>query len=131
MARAGAVLVHYRAELVEKLSRLTPAIHREFSGAREELELRYQTVSTVTDPLAGGQLLLEQLVDHWQRHRQAEISARQCLSGPHKGGLEVRPNLRLPGADPHGGALPEAGQPGADAGADRGVAGAAAGRRAV
>ena len=89
MVRAGAVLVHYRARLIEKLAKLTPAIHREFSGAREALELRYQTVSTVTDPLADGQILLDQLMDHWQRHRGAELASRQCLSGPHKDDLEV------------------------------------------
>lgn len=89
MARTGAVLIHYRAQLIEKLAKLTPAIHREFSGARETLELRYQTVSTVTDPLADGQVLLDQLIDHWQRHRGAELAARQCLSGPHKDDLEV------------------------------------------
>lgn len=89
MAQTGAVLIGYRARLVGKLAELTPAIHREFSGARETLELRYQTVSTVTDPLAEQKVLLDRLIDHWERHRRAEIESRQCLSGPHKDDLEV------------------------------------------
>ena len=89
MARAGAVLIGYRARLVCRLTELTPAIHREFSGAREALELCYHTVSTVTDPLAEQEAVYGQLIDHWQRHRQAELASRQCLSGPHKDDLEV------------------------------------------
>lgn len=89
MVRAGAVLIHYRARLIEKLAGLAPVIHREFSGAREELELRYQTVSTVTDPMAEKEVLQDQLMDHWQRHRRAELESRQCLSGPHKDDIEI------------------------------------------
>lgn len=89
MARAGAVIVRGRAELVKKLAQLTCAIHREFSGSREELALCYRTVSTVEDPLADQKTLLNQLLDHWQRHRRAELESRQCLSGPHKDDLEI------------------------------------------
>ena len=33
--------------------------------------------------------ILEQLRDHQERHRQAELDSRQCLSGPHKDDLLV------------------------------------------
>ena len=33
--------------------------------------------------------LLSLLLDHQERHRQAEIESRQCLSGPHKDDLIV------------------------------------------
>ena len=56
---------------------------------REELGLSYQTVSTVDDPLKAPRELLPMLLDHQERHRQAELDARQCLTGPHKDDLAV------------------------------------------
>ena len=89
MAQTGAVLIHYRAYFVRRLREVTPPIHRDFSGGREALELDYQTVSTVEDPLAPTRTILEQLLQHQQAHRRAELEARQCLSGPHKDDLAV------------------------------------------
>lgn len=89
MAQTGAVLIHYRAHFIKKLRELTPSIHRDFSGGREELELRYQTVSAVTDPLAAPREILPQLLAHQESHRRAELDSRQCLSGPHKDDFEV------------------------------------------
>ena len=92
MAQAGAVIVHYRAHFVRRLQEAAPAIHAAFSGGRETLGLTYQTVSTVTDPLAPPRDLLEQLLRHQAAHRQAEIASRTCLSGPHKDDLLVEIN---------------------------------------
>ena len=89
MAQMGALLIHYRAHFIKRLQRHTRAIHSDFSGGREELELGYETVSTVTDPLAQPKELLPQLLKHQETHRQAELDARQCLSGPHKDDLSV------------------------------------------
>ncbi len=89
MAKAGAVLIHYRAHFVKRLCETAPAIHGDFSGGRERLVLRYETVSTVTDPEAGPQVIFQQLLEHQERHRAAEIASRQCLSGPHKDDLMV------------------------------------------
>ena len=50
MAQTGALIVHYRAHFIRRLQESAPAIHRDFSGGKEELSLRYETVSTVTDP---------------------------------------------------------------------------------
>ena len=92
MAQTGALVIHYRAHFVKRLRENAPVIHRDFSGGREELGLEYTTVSTVTDPLESPRLLLPQLLDHQARHRQAELDARQCLSGPHKDDLLVNVN---------------------------------------
>ena len=92
MAQTGALVIHYRAHFVKRLRENAPVIHRDFSGGREELGLEYTTVSTVTDPLESPRLLLPQLLDHQARHRQAELDARQCLSGPHKDDLLVTVN---------------------------------------
>ena len=89
MAQTGALIVHYRAHFIRRLQESAPAIHRDFSGGKEELSLRYETVSTVTDPLAGAKTILPQLLEHQQAHRQAELDSRQCLSGPHKDDLAV------------------------------------------
>ena len=97
MARAGAVLIHYRAHFIRRLQEAAGPIHADFSGGREELRLGYATVSTVRDPLAPAGTLLEEVLEHQRTHRQAELEARQCLTGPHKddllvdlGGLEAR-----------------------------------------
>ena len=90
MAQTGALLIHYRAHFIKRLRQVTAPIHRDFSGGREELGLDYQTVSTVSDPLAPTRELLEQLLAHQISHRKAELEARQCLSGPHKDDLVVQ-----------------------------------------
>ena len=89
MAQVGAVIIHYRAHFVKKLGELTPPIQSDFSGGREKLALRYETVSTITDPEAAPKDLLAQLLDHQQSHRRAELDSRQCLSGPHKDDLTI------------------------------------------
>ncbi|WP_295630298.1 DNA replication/repair protein RecF [uncultured Intestinimonas sp.] len=89
MARAGAVLIHYRAHFIRRLRDVVPPIHADFSGGREALGLWYATVSTVTDPEAPARDILPQLLEHQRTHRQAELDARQCLTGPHKDDLLV------------------------------------------
>ena len=89
MAQTGALIIHYRAHFVKRLMEHTPKIHADFSGGREELSLAYETVSTVTDPLAGTKQILTQLLTHQESHRQAELDSRQCLCGPHKDDLLV------------------------------------------
>ena len=87
MARAGALVIHYRAHFVEKLAEKAANIQREFSGGRETLALSYQTVSTVENPLAPTLALYEAIRVHQASHARAELEARSCLSGPHKDDL--------------------------------------------
>ena len=89
LAKAGAVLIHYRAHFIRRLQETAPAIHADFSGGREALTLRYETVSAVTDPLASPREILPQLLAHQEAHRAAEIASRTCLSGPHRDDLSV------------------------------------------
>ena len=89
MAKAGALLIHYRAHFIKRLCQTASAIHGDFSGNREQLTLKYETVSTVADPEAGPQVIYRQLLEHQEAHRAAEIASRQCLSGPHKDDLSV------------------------------------------
>lgn len=89
MAQVGAILIYYRAHFIKRLSALAPPIQSDFSGGRERLELRYETVSTVTDPEGAPKAILEELLEHQQSHRRAELESRMCLSGPHKDDLLV------------------------------------------
>ena len=89
MAQTGALLIHYRAHFVKRLREVTPPIHLDFSGGREELGLTYETVSTVTNPEDSPRSILPQLLAHQESHRKAELESRQCLSGPHKDDLLV------------------------------------------
>ncbi len=89
MAKAGAVLIHYRAHFVRRLMEVAPSIHADFSGGREKLNLRYETVSSVTNPEASPRDILPELLKHQESHRAAEIASRMCLSGPHKDDLVV------------------------------------------
>ena len=88
-AQTGAIVIHYRAHFIKRLREHAPVILADFSGGREGLELGYETVSNIPDPQAPPRELLPLLLEHQEKHRQAEIDARQCLSGPHKDDLSV------------------------------------------
>ena len=88
----GAVLIRYRAFFCQKLRQYAAQAHAGCSGGREELSLAYQTVKTVTDPLAEQSLIARQLMEHQQSHYAAELASRLCLSGPHKDDIEVTVN---------------------------------------
>ena len=95
MARAGALLIHYRARYCEKLAKFAAEVHGECSGGRETLTLRYETVSAVTDPFAPPQEIYQRLREHQQSHEKAELASRLCLSGPHKDDLVIAINGNL------------------------------------
>ncbi len=89
MAETGAILIHYRARFVRMLSDCAAAAHSECSGGKERLDIQYRTVKTVSDPFGDHRLLVIQLLEHQREHHYAEVSSRQCLSGPHKDDIEV------------------------------------------
>jgi len=89
MAQVGAILIGYRANYLEKLSRCTAQYHLDFSGGKENLRLTYKTVSTIDDPFAPRAELEQRILEHQQAHQRAELDAGQCLSGPHKDDFDV------------------------------------------
>lgn len=89
LCQTGALIIHYRAHFIRRLGECAPVIHGDFSSGREALTLSYQTVKTVTNPLDTPQVIFQQLCDHMNRHRQAELDTKSCLSGPHKDDLLV------------------------------------------
>ena len=92
MAQTGAIIITTRAKYLRMLKERAAFHHASFSGDREQLNLEYQTVSTVTDPTAAVREIYEQLRAHQQSHYRAEIESMQCLSGPHKDDFEAAIN---------------------------------------
>ena len=89
MCRASAQLIRYRAAFTQRLDEAAGPIHRDFSGQDEKLEIKYKTVSSVTDPFASAKEIYYEICEHQERHRQAELEAGQCLTGAHKDDLEI------------------------------------------
>ena len=94
LCRISAQLIRYRAAFTARLDEAAGPIHREFSGEGEKLEIRYSTVSTVTDAFAPAREIYYQICEHQEKHRQAELEAQQCLTGAHKDDLEIFINGR-------------------------------------
>ena len=89
MARTGAAIIRYRAQLCSRLDEYAAAAHRECSGGAEELSIVYRTVSTVADPAAEEGAIACALRAHQSAHEAAERASCLCLSGPHKDDMEV------------------------------------------
>lgn len=94
LARVGAAMIPYRARFCAALAAEAAPLHGEISGGREQLTVQYQTVSSVTDPLADGATLCAQLAEHLERHHEAEMQSGTCLSGLHKDELLLSINGR-------------------------------------
>lgn len=94
MCAVSAKLVRYRAAFVSRLAKSASPIHREFSGGADELELSYQTVSTVRDPFGPEKEIFYDICEHQERHRRAEIDSGQCLTGAHKDDIVISINGR-------------------------------------
>lgn len=84
MAQTGAIIISHRAAYLKELDRFARQYHSDCTQVKEQLALEYQTVRTVTDPLADPKEIFYQLQAHQQAHLQAELDSMQCLSGPHK-----------------------------------------------
>ena len=89
LCQVGALLISYRARFYEGLGKAAAQYHGHFSGGSEEFLLQYKTVSTVSDPFAPVNVLVEDLQAHLESHRRAELETAQCLTGPHKDDFDV------------------------------------------
>lgn len=92
MAQAGGVMIHYRSSFIKSLNEYASQIHHDFSGGAEDLTLGYETVRTITDPDAPIKTIFNQILDHQDEVKQAELDSHLCLSGPHKDDLIVEIN---------------------------------------
>lgn len=89
LCQVGALLISYRARFFAGLGREAQEYHKHFSGGTEDFQLIYKTVSTVTDPFAPVEDLVQQLQEHLESHYRAELESAQCLTGPHKDDFDV------------------------------------------
>ncbi len=89
LCQVGALIISYRARFYEALGREASNFHRDFSGGKEEFSLKYETVSTVSDPFAPVAELTQRLLEHLESHRRAELESGQCLTGPHKDDFDI------------------------------------------
>lgn len=92
MCRISAMMIRYRASFAARLAEKAGPIHREFSGSDETLDIRYSTVSTVTDTSAPAADIYEQIKMHQISHKDAELASGSCLTGIHKDDLEININ---------------------------------------
>ena len=89
MANIGGAIIRYRAYYLRSLMQKAQEIHASISGKGESLTYRYHTVSNVENPFDAASDIGQQLWEHAQSHRAAELAAHSCLSGPHKDDLEL------------------------------------------
>lgn len=94
MAMIGASIIGYRAHYCEKLGQLAQQYHGICSGGNETLGMLYHTVSGITDAFAPKSVIFQQLMEHQEKHFQAELESCHCLSGPHKDDFEMLLNGR-------------------------------------
>ena len=89
LAEQSARLIYYRAAFAAAISRRAAAIHGEFSGGAEALEIRYKTVGGMDAAGKKPEQILPELIAHQKDHYQAELKSGMCLSGAHKDDLEI------------------------------------------
>ncbi len=89
LCQVGALLISYRARFLMGLEKEAVNYHGQFSGGAEEFSLEYKTVSTVKDPFAPIDTLVDNLQEHLQSHYRGELESGQCLTGPHKDDFSV------------------------------------------
>ncbi len=89
MCRVSAKLIRYRAAFTARLREAAEPVNRAFSGEKDMLDLRYQTVGTVRDPFGSEKDIYYDLSAHQESHRQAELDSSQCLTGAHRDDIEI------------------------------------------
>ncbi len=92
LCQVGALLISYRARFYQAMRESASRYHSQFSGGAEDFHLEYKTVSTVYDPMAPVPELTEKLMEHLEKHKQAELETGLCLTGPHKDDFTVTLN---------------------------------------
>ena len=89
LCQIGALIIRYRAYFIERLSEQANVAQWELTNGKEKLEIEYKTVSSITDVMASTQDIFNQLMEHAEQHKSAELACGQCLTGPHKDSLII------------------------------------------
>lgn len=89
MAKEGSLIIVSRARYLKTLQPVVSAIHGEMSGKREQLDIKYQSLSNLDDVNADREEVYVKMREHQKSHYIAELESRSCLSGPHKDDFEL------------------------------------------
>lgn len=81
------MLIHYRAHFIKRLEETLPPIHLELSSGKEKAKLAYETISSISDPLAGERGIFAGVIAQQERLFHREIEAGRCLAGPQRDDL--------------------------------------------
>ena len=89
MAKEGSLIIVSRAKYLKTLQPVVSDIHSEMSGRRENLDIKYQSLSNLEDVNADREEVYVKMREHQKSHYIAELESRSCLSGPHKDDFEL------------------------------------------
>ncbi|MDR2531173.1 MAG: DNA replication and repair protein RecF [Oscillospiraceae bacterium] len=85
LAKAGAILIHYRAMFCEKLAPFAAESHRIITTSNEKLHVTYKTVAGIgnASKMKPSEICVK-LLEHQNTKVTAEINSGSCISGAHK-----------------------------------------------
>jgi DNA replication and repair protein RecF len=84
LAKYGASIITKRARFMEEFKQIASQFHGHLSRGKENLTLRYKTVSAVTDPNSEEPIINSQLSKHFAIRLPQEIACGFCITGPHR-----------------------------------------------
>ena len=93
LATYGADIMIYRSRLIAELEKYANDIHSEISGGKEELKLRYKSVTDNIENTDRTELI-KQLYSEMCARQEAETASKSCLVGVHRDDIEVFINDR-------------------------------------
>lgn len=84
LASQGAIIIKYRQEFTDEVSKEASLIHNEMSNGREILQIVYKKDRYIDEKVSIG----EALYKHMSERKIAEIESQSSLVGPHRDDLE-------------------------------------------
>lgn len=86
LAAEGAEVLFYRFKFIKQLNAWAQQVQIDISNDKEQLEIRYKTISEITDELSVEEIF-EQLKENYQSSQQQEIDQGTTTLGPHRDDL--------------------------------------------
>ncbi|WP_311198584.1 DNA replication/repair protein RecF [Jeotgalibaca sp. MA1X17-3] len=93
MVTAGANIIEFRLEFIEKLEKWAYALHYQISNDKEELSIRYKSTIAFTREM-DHQQIYQMLMEEQERVKNRERDQGQTLFGPHRDDMVFYVNKR-------------------------------------
>lgn len=93
MVTAGANIIEFRLEFIEKLEKWAYALHYQISNDKEELSIRYKSTIAFTREM-DHQQIYQMLMEEQERVKRRERDQGQTLFGPHRDDMVFYVNKR-------------------------------------